>query len=244
MTATPAVAVCKHLRSQNDGQTSCDITGTTMPRDCAAPREADADSRNCIPVLALLYAKGERAFLTSLDRPTREAVMATAARVKQRLDAGLINARPDRPAEERGPMRAEEQKPEEKPIPFASMTAAQLTALAHKARAAARERKKTEKAKARVLPALKAAKAVAESRVEALEVAIEEAEAGRTVDLKALGVKIPRRGAGSGPAGAASGRGSTPEKRAAQQLRGLEMAAKRFGWSAKRLAQRKAELAK
>jgi hypothetical protein len=170
--------------------------------------------------------------------------MATAANVKRRLDAGLINTRRDRPAEEPEPMRAEEQKPEEKPIPFASMTAAQLTALADKARAAARKKGSAEKRAARVLPALKAAKTVAEARVETLELAIEEAEAGKAVDLRALGVKIPRRGAGSGPAGEGRGPASNPEKRAAQQLRGLEMAAKRFGWSAKRLAQRKAELAK
>ena len=238
------------MRSQNDGQTSCAITGATMPRDCAAPREADADSRSCIPILALLYAQGERAFLATLDRLTRETVMATAANVKRRLDAGLINTRRDRPAEETEPMRAEESRAEPSPgrpvggKSMAEMTAAELDSLASTARKLARERKKTEKQRARVLPALKAAKELAESRVEAPEVAIEEAEAGKAVDLRALGVKIPRRGAGSGPAGEGRGPASNPEKRAAQQLRGLELAAKRFGWSAKRLAQRKAELAK
>jgi hypothetical protein len=234
MTATPAAAVCKHLRSQNDGQTSCAITGATMPRDCAAPREADADSRSCIPILALLYAQGERAFLATLDRLTRETVMATAANVKRRLDAGLINTRRDRPAEEAEAMRAEEQKPDEKAIPFASMTAAQLTALADKARAAAREKGSAEKRAARVLPALKAAKTVAESRLEALEVAIEEAEAGKAVDLKALRVKISRRVSPTPTTREAIKRTWTPERRAAQRARALETNAKR----------RKAKLAK
>jgi hypothetical protein len=240
MTATPAVAVCKHLRSQNDGQTSCAITGATMPRDCAAPREADADSRSCIPILALLYAQGERAFLATLDRLTRETVMATAANVKRRLDAGLINTRRDRPAEETEPMRAEESRAEPSPgrpvggKSMAEMTAAELDSLASTARKLARERKKTEKQRARVLPALKAAKELAESRVEALEVAIEEAEAGKAVDLKALRVKISRRVSPTPTTREAIKRTWTPERRAAQRAGALETNAKR----------RKAKLAK
>jgi len=235
-----AVAVCKYLRSGNDGQTSCAITGATMPRDCAAPREADPDSRSCVPVLALLYAKGERSFLATLDRLTRDAVMATAANVKRRLDAGLINARRDRPAEETEPMRAEQGKAEPSPgrpvggKSMSEMTAAELDTLASAARKLAREKGSAEKRAARALSALKAAKGLAESRVEALEVAIEEAEAGKAVDLKALRVKIPRRVSPTPTTREAIKRTWTPERRAAQRARALETNAKR----------RKAKLAK
>jgi phenylalanyl-tRNA synthetase alpha subunit len=117
---------------------------------------------------------------------------------------------------------------------MAEMTAAELDSLASTARKLARERKKTEKQRARVLPALKAAKELAESRVEALEVAIEEAEAGKAVDLKALRVKISRRVSPTPTTREAIKRTWTPERRAAQQAGALETNAKR----------RKAKLAK
>jgi len=236
---------CGHIVSDGH-ELRCGLTRATVTADCGSPKgAAKEDVSDCVPRLALRYARGERELLVGLDRLTREAVMATASRVRKRMEAGEIGSGAEAKSEMRSTPDREEAA-HQGIADLSSMSVEELQALAARVRVAARERGKAERQKARILPALQRAKATAEARVEQLEVAIEAAQAGRPVNLVELKVRLVRSGGQARPTTGrrpAGGPQWNPEARRAQGERALRMMAKRHKWPPAKLAQKLQTLA-
>ena len=231
-----AAAKCKHISYDNLSGNTCRLTGASVGSDCggAADRLLD-DATDCIPRQALRYVRGDRESFATLGRLEREAVMGTAAAIRERIAAGMIRHEDTK----------ETAEVTDDMTDLSSMTSEQLRELAGRAKAAAREREKANKQASAARPALEEERARCMGRVLAMNKALEALEAGRTVDLRELGLRV-RRGTKSarGPRAAGQGPKWTPEQRLAQAERVLEVSAKRYGWSPKRLAEAKAKARK
>jgi len=222
---------CKHIVYDNLRGTECRLTGGSASDDCGNPAYLVLDDGGeCIPLQALRYLRGDRVAFALLSWRDRELVMMTAETIRERIEAGLV-PRDDR--EETGQVASEAVGD------LSSMTAEQLRELARRAGQQAKLREQAEKRKGVIVPVLRAAVLEAEARHTELRAALAEAEEGRPVDLKALGVKMGRLGkevAAPRPSPASARLGLTPAERFARAERVLERHAKQGGWSRKKLA--------
>ena len=209
------MAKCKHISHDNLRGTDCWLTGNSVSYDCGAPVDDDA-AGECIPKQALRYLRGDRASFAGLTRADRELVMTTARTIGERAKrmgglfalAGIPH--PDGDTDSAIP------KEEDEVTDLNSMTAAELLELAAKARAKATVRQRAERQASKARPAIEAERDRCMERVVTLNSALDVLDAGKAVDLKALGVKIGRAGKRQAADVPKKPSGWTPERRKRQ----------------------------
>lgn len=158
---------CEHIVYDNLVGTYCELTGASVPPDCGAAADETHEDASCVPKRALRYLRGERQFLAGLPLKDREAVMATASVIRERVQEGKLEL--DDEARELRTMNAEE-----------------LEQLSRNAAAEARRKRRASEVNDRVLPGLEEERGDLLRRVVVIDEERQKAAAGLPVNVKRL----------------------------------------------------------